>query len=1232
MTDPVQRIQRDIYREIGKRVLVLDGAMGTMIQQYALEEDAWKGDRFRDFPYPLKGNLDLLCLTRPQLIREIHEQYLSAGADIIETNTFNSNRISQSDYHTESLVTEINRAAAAIAVEIAAQFSLLSPDKPRFVAGSMGPTNKTASLSPDVNDPSYRAVTFQDLYQAYAEQARALVAGGVDLLLVETIFDTLNAKAALIAIRDVFSELKTRLPVMISGTIIDASGRTLSGQTVEAFLTSFSHADLFSIGLNCSLGASGMRPYLEILSEKAPYYVHAYPNAGLPNQFGEYDESPETMSVAVKDFLAHRFVNIIGGCCGTTPEHIRQFEALAREASPRTIPQREPALQLSGLEPLVIFRGSNFINIGERTNVSGSRKFARLIKEEKYEEALSVARQQVESGAQVIDVNMDEAMLDAEKAMTRFLNMVASDPEVARVPVMIDSSDWKVLEAGLRCIQGKAIVNSISLKEGEELFRTRAGIIRKFGAAAIVMAFDEQGQAAGYDRKISICKRAYDILVHGEGFPPEDLIFDPNILTIATGMEEHNNYAVDFMKATRWIKENLPYARVSGGISNLSFSFRGNDTIREAMHSVFLYHAIQAGLDMGIVNAGNLPVYDEIPKDLLKLTEDVILNRRKDATERLLLFAEKLKEGGKKVKEEADWRGLPVEERLRHALIRGITEFVEADLDEARGRFKKALQIIEGPLMDGMNAVGDLFGSGKMFLPQVVKSARVMKKAVAHLLPYIEQESADAGESRRSAGKILMATVKGDVHDIGKNIVGVVLACNNYKVIDLGVMVPAENILKAAREEQPDAIGLSGLITPSLEEMAHVAKELQREGFTIPLLIGGATTSEIHTAVRIEPHYSAPVIHIRDASKTAAVLSSLISTERRKIFTDEVRQRYRSLRKQHEAGRAGQPFVTLREARENRYPANWKEYRADKPLMTGNRYYYDFPLEELRDYIDWTFFFFTWKLAGKYPAIFEDPVKGSEARKLFDDANRMLDEIISKKMLMARGSIGIYPCHSSGDDVEVFSDEQRTNRLAVFHFLRNQQKKDDGSANLCLSDFIVPKDKEITDYIGFFAVTAGIGLEEWVQHYESNLDDYSAILIKILSDRLAEAFAEKLHQIVRKELWGYARDEELDIPALLKEEYRGIRPAPGYPACPDHSEKQTLFNLLDVEKQTGIRLTENFAMYPAASVSGYYFAHPQSHYFAVGKIGKDQFTDYTRRKASGADVMEKLLNANLNWI
>jgi len=1224
-------MKKDIYNEISNRVLVLDGAMGTMIQRYILDESGFRGDRFRDFPYSVKGNNDLLSLTQPQIITEIHEQYLSAGSDIIETNTFNSNRISLSDYHMESLVYEINKTAAQLAAEAAEKYTLLTPGKPRFVAGAIGPTNKMSSMSPDVNDPAFRAVTFDDLYNVYAEQVNGLLDGGVDLLLVETIFDTLNAKAAVMAILDIRQKRNLPIPLMISGTVTDASGRTLSGQTVDAFLTSLSHSELFSIGLNCSLGAKELRPFLEELSMKAPFYVSVYPNAGLPNRFGEYDESPEKMSVFIRDFLASGFANIIGGCCGTTPDHIRLFAEAASDATPRQVPPAKHELSLSGLEPLTVFKGSNFINIGERTNVSGSRQFARLIRDEKYEEALVVARQQVENGAQIIDVNMDEAMLDSEKAMTRFLNMVASDPDVAKVPIMIDSSKWSVIEAGLKCVQGKAVVNSISLKEGEEAFRERAEKIRNYGAAVIVMAFDEEGQASTLERRKSVCQRAYDILTRDVKFPAEDIIFDPNILTIATGMDEHNNYAVDFLKATRWIKDNLPLVKVSGGISNLSFSFQGNNVIREAMHAVFLYHAIQAGLDMGIVNAGALPVYDEIPPDLLKLIEDAVLNRRKDATERLIMYAETLKNTGKKEVEEKEWRKGTVEERIKHALIKGILDHIEEDIEEARQHYERGLKIIEGPLMEGMNVVGDLFGSGKMFLPQVVKSARVMKKAVARLLPYMEQENKDNPMASSSAGKILLATVKGDVHDIGKNIVGVVLACNNYEVIDLGVMVPSEKILQTAIEQNVDVIGLSGLITPSLEEMVHVAKEMHRMGLSFPLLIGGATTSEIHTAVRIDPQYSFPVIHVRDASRSAGVLSALLSSENQKAYGEKIKLHYQDLRTQYEDSRSESKFISLREARENRLKLVFEPDVIQKPSYTGTKYFYDFPLEELREYIDWTFFFHAWKMNGKYPAIFKDPVKGVEAKKLFDDAQQMLDEMVKKKMILAKGAIGLYPCNSSGDDIEIYADEKRSSTIATFRFLRNQQKKEDASPNLCLSDFIAPGDKGPVDYIGCFAVTAGLGIEEWVSYYESQLDDYSSILIKILSDRLAEAFAERLHQLVRKEYWGYAREENLDLTAILKEGYQGIRPAPGYPACPEHSEKNLLFSLLDAEKQTGISLTENFAMYPAASVSGFYFAHPESHYFALGKIGKDQVTDYARRKNISLELAEKLLNTNLNY-
>jgi len=1225
----------NIYQAIKSRVLVLDGAMGTMVQRYRLDEAAFRGERFSEFGYNLKGNNDLLVLTQPHVIREIHEAYLEVGADIIETDTFNANRISLSDYHLEHLAYEINLAAARLAKGVASDYSGLPGGKPRWVAGSIGPTSKTASMSPDVQNPAFRAVSFDDLYTAYREQAKGLLDGGADLLMVETIFDTLNAKAALVAVFDEINDRRSitpglQIPVIASVTISDNSGRTLSGQTLEAFLFSVIHFDLFAIGLNCSLGAAELRPYLEELSAKAPFPVITYPNAGLPNQFGQYDQSAVEMAGYIGDFLDNGFVNMVGGCCGTTPEHIRGFVELASTAKVRQVPVRAHELRLSGLEPLTVFKGSNFINIGERTNVSGSRKFARLIKEEKYEEALSVARQQVESGAQVIDISMDEAMLDAEKAMVSFLNMVASDPDVARVPIMIDSSKFSVILAGLKCIQGKPIVNSISLKEGEEAFREHAVMLRKFGAATVIMAFDEDGQATNLGRRIVIARRAYQILTEELDFPPEDIIFDPNILTVATGIEEHNNYAVEFLHAVKWIKENLPHASVSGGISNLSFSFRGNDPLREAMHSAFLFHAIRAGLDMGIVNAGALPVYDEIPKMLLKLVEDVILNRRKDGTERLLAYADQVTGSGKREETEAEWRTLPPIERLRYSLVKGNAEFIDPDVDEVMPLFDTALKIIEGPLMDGMNQVGDLFGSGKMFLPQVVKSARVMKKAVARLTPRLEAEKAALDGPPRNNGKVLMATVKGDVHDIGKNIVGVVLACNNYEVIDLGVMIPADKILAAAKQHNVDVIGLSGLITPSLEEMVHVAKEMERLRFTLPLIIGGATTSEIHTAVKIDPFYSHPVIHVKDASKAVGVVSNLLSAEVKPEFTANIRQKYEHIRNTYDT-RADHTYIPLSEARSNKLKADWADYHIYIPQFTGNRIFLEFPLDEILPYIDWTFFFHAWKMNGKYPAILSDPIKGKEATKLFNDAQEMLKEITGKKMLTAHGVAGFYPCNAVGDDVEVYTDESRSQVLTTFRFLRNQQQKEPGQPNLCLADYIAPKESGKVDYMGGFAVTAGIGADECAALYEKELDDYRAILLKILADRLAEAFAELLHHRVRTEFWGYAKDEQLDIYSMIREEYQGIRPAPGYPACPEHSEKRTLFDLLDAGKQTGIQLTENFAMYPGASVSGYYFSHPLSQYFNLGRISKDQVIDYAVRKNFSREETEKLLNTNLNY-
>jgi 5-methyltetrahydrofolate--homocysteine methyltransferase len=1209
------------------RILVLDGAMGTLIQQYQLEEKDFRGERFKDLPSDLKGCNDLLSITRPDVISEIHEMYLEAGSDIIETNTFNATAISMADYKMEAYVYEMNKASAEIAKKGVEKFTLQNPDKPRFVAGAMGPTSKTASMSPDVNDPGFRAVSYDQLVESYQEQAEGLIDGGVDILLIETIFDTLNAKAAMLAVENTFEKKGIRLPLMISGTITDASGRTLSGQTTEAFLISISHMDLLSVGLNCALGAKEMRPYLQELSAKAPFNVSVYPNAGLPNQFGEYDESPKAMAAQLEEFVESGFANIIGGCCGTTPDHIREFVKVAKAGKPREIPEVMQQMRLSGLEPLTIFPGSNFINVGERTNVSGSRKFARLIREEKYEEALSIARDQVEGGAQIIDVNLDEAMLDSEKEMVKFLHMMMSEPDIAKLPIMIDSSKWSVIEAGLKCLQGKAVVNSISMKEGVKEFKRQALLVKKYGAALIVMAFDEDGQAADLQRKIEICQRAYNILTKDLGFPAEDIIFDPNILTVATGIEEHNNYAVDYINATKWIKKNLPHAKVSGGVSNLSFSFRGNDVVREAIHSAFLFHAIKAGMDMGIVNPAMLQIYDEIPKDLLQLVEDVILNRRKDATDRLIAYADKVQSSGKKEEKHDAWRDEDVQERLKYSLVKGIVDFIDEDVEEARQQYPFALNVIEGPLMAGMDVVGDLFGSGKMFLPQVVKSARVMKKAVAVLLPYIEAEKAESGGSS-SAGKILLATVKGDVHDIGKNIVGVVLACNNFEVIDLGVMVPAAKILQTTIDENVDIIGLSGLITPSLEEMVHVAKEMTRLKMKVPLLIGGATTSEIHTAVKIEPNYALPVVHVKDASKSVGVVAALLSDEKKEEFANDISAKYEALREKHEKTKLEGKFVSLDDARKNMINIDWEKSPVYKPSFLGNKYFDDFDLAEIRKYIDWTFFFHSWRINGKYPAIFDDPVKGEEAKKLFDDANMMLDEIVSKKMLQAKGVIGFYQAASLGDDIELSLDGKQ---VINFCFLRNQQEKPDGTPNLSLADFIAPKSNGKEDYIGGFAVTAGIGIEKWVVQYEADNDDYSAIMIKILADRLAEAFAELMHHRVREEYWAYAPEENLSIEEIIREKYQGIRPAPGYPACPEHSEKRVLFDLLKAEEKSGITLTENFAMYPAASVSGYYFAHPQAQYFNLGRISKDQVEDYARRKNLLVEEVERLLNVNLGY-
>ena len=1219
-------IRKDIYEELKHRVLVLDGAMGSLIQDYNLTEEDFRGELFANHPHDLKGNNDILSLTKPEVIASIHRQYLEAGADILSTNTFNANPISQSDYHTEGWVHAMNKASAEIARSVADEFTAIDPEKPRYVAGAIGPTNKTLSLSPDVNNPGYRAVTFDGVKAAYREQVEGLLDGGADILLVETVFDTLNAKAALVAIEEALEARGQDIPLMISGTITDASGRTLSGQTLEAFLYTLSHVKLLSIGLNCSLGATEMKPYLKELSRKAPFFVSAHPNAGLPNQFGRYDETPEIMGAEIRDYLDHRYVNIVGGCCGTTPAHIREFARAAATARPHEVTPHDHLTRFTGLEPVVITPENNFLNIGERCNVAGSRKFARLIREGRYEEALAIARDQVENGAQAIDVNLDDAMIDAEKEMVTFLNLMMAEPDIARLPVMIDSSRWEVLEAGLKCIQGKAIVNSISLKEGEELFRAHALTIRRFGAAAVVMAFDEQGQADTLERRKEICGRAYRILTEEVGFPPEEIILDPNVLTIGTGLEEHNNYAVDYIEAIRWIKQNLPYARTSGGISNVSFAFRGNDAVREAMHSVFLFHAIAAGLDMGIVNPGMLQIYDEIEPELLERVEDLVLNRRSDATERLLDFAGRLQSNGKPEERKEEWRHLPLAERIAHALVKGITDFVDEDMAEAVNVYTPALSIIEGPLMDGMNIVGELFGSGKMFLPQVIKSARVMKKAVAFLLPYIE---ADKGkfplpEQRK---KILLATVKGDVHDIGKNIVGVVLGCNNYEVIDLGVMVPTGKILDTAIAEQADIVGISGLITPSLEVMAEVAREMQIRGLKLPLLIGGATTSKIHTAVKIAPHYSAPVIHVKDASLSTQVAASLLAGN--EDFLKQVEEEYGEIRRFQEQ-RKPREYVTLAQARANKPVTDWQTSPVYVPRFTGVKHYHDFPLAELREYIDWTFFFIAWELKGHFPQILDDPRQGEAARKLYAEANELLDEIIAQRMLQANGVIGLWPANASGDDIFLFRDENRRELAGVFRHLRQQEKKKEGQANLCLADFVAPLTSGRADYCGGLAVTAGIGVEKWKDQFREENNDYKALLLESLADRLGEAFAEYLHLVVRKELWAYAPEENLSLRDLLRSGYQGIRPAPGYPACPEHSEKETLLNLLQAGK-AGITLTEHFAMYPNASVCGHYYAHPESRYFGVEKIGRDQVEDYARRKGITIEFAEKFLSENLNY-
>jgi 5-methyltetrahydrofolate--homocysteine methyltransferase len=1222
--------ERLLRSNLESRILLLDGAMGTMIQTHRLEEADFRGRRFESHHRELRGNNDLLNLTRPELIASIHRLYLEAGADIIETNTFSSTRLAQADYGLEDCAADLNRAGARLARRVADEFTADNPARQRFVAGSIGPTNRTLSISPDVNDPGFRATTFHEMAEAYGEAVRALIEGGVDLLLVETVFDTLNAKAALFAVESCFDELGTRLPVIVSGTITDASGRTLSGQTTEAFWNSVRHARPLGIGLNCALGAEDLRPYVAELSRIADAFVCAYPNAGLPNEFGGYDQSPEEMSLLLEEFARSGFVNILGGCCGTTPEHIRAIHARAAGLPPRPVPRIDRECRLSGLEPLNIGPGTMFVNIGERTNVTGSRRFARFILDENHESALEVARQQVENGAQIIDVNMDEGMLDSRRALTRFLNLLASEPDISRVPVMVDSSRWEVIEAGLQCLQGKPVVNSISLKEGEDEFLRQARLARRYGAAVVVMAFDEQGQADTLARRVEVCRRAYSLLTERVDFPPEEIIFDPNIFAVATGIDEHNNYAVDFIEAVRWLKRELPLVKTSGGVSNLSFSFRGNDTVREAMHSVFLYHAIQAGLDMAIVNAGQLAVYEDIDTELRDCVEDVVLNRAADATERLLRMAGRYSDRRHREQEDRAWRAKPVAERLTYALVHGIAEFVEPDVEEARHQYEHPIEVIEGPLMAGMDVVGNLFGAGKMFLPQVVKSARVMKKAVAYLVPFIEAERAATGE-RRSRGRILMATVKGDVHDIGKNIVGVVLRCNNYDVIDLGVMVPAARILETARLEKIDILGLSGLITPSLDEMCHVASELEREGFRIPLLIGGATTSPTHTAVRISPRYSGATVYVPDASRSVAVVSHLLSEDRRSEFAEKTAREYDEIRLRHASRDAGVQFLTLAEARRNRIPIDWSGYSPPAPRSPGIREFLSVDLTELGRFIDWTPFFQVWELPGRYPAILEDPERGVEATRLFADARRLLDEISTTGRLEARGLAGIFPAQADGDDVVVFADETRTRVLRRFHFLRQQTRKAADRPNRCLSDFVAPIDSGKADYLGFFAVTAGIGLDDMVSAFESAHDDYNAILAKALADRLAEAFAEYLHLKVRRDLWGYAGAEDLDNAALIRERYQGIRPAPGYPACPDHTEKGPLFSLLDVTARIGVRLTESYAMLPAAAVSGFYFSHPDSHYFGVGRINRDQVEDYARRKGSSVAETERWLSPILGY-
>jgi 5-methyltetrahydrofolate--homocysteine methyltransferase len=1217
-----------IQELLKERILVLDGAMGTMIQGYNLSEEDYRGERFKNITNHVKGNHDLLSITKPEVITEIHHAFLEAGADFVTTNSFNANRISMADYHMEDLAYEMNVESAKIARKVAEKYSKKTPDKPRFVAGTMGPTNKTASVSPDVNKPAYRAVSFDELKDAYYEQVAGLVEGGVDVIIIETIFDTLNAKAALFAVQDYNEKNKANVPVMVSGTITDASGRTFSGQVLEAFYNSMSHVDLLSIGLNCSFGAEQLKEPIEQLSKISKFYISAHPNAGLPDEFGNYKQSAEEMAMHVGSYMKENLINIIGGCCGSRPEHIKAIAEEAKKHSPRSLPEIEKATRLSGLETVTITPDRNFVNVGERTNVAGSKKFARLVREGKMEEALAIARKQVEDGAQIIDVCMDDAMMDSKAMMKEFLNLIASEPEVSKAPIMIDSSKWEIIEQGLKCVQGKSVVNSINLKEGEEPFLEQAHKIRKYGAAAVVMLFDEQGQAVDFKRKTEIARRAYNLLTEKINFPPEDIIFDANVLSIATGMEEHNNYAVEFIKATKWIKENLPYAKISGGISNLSFSFRGNNVVREAMHSVFLYHAIKAGLDMGIVNPSLLQVYDDIPKDLLTLVEDVVLNRRKDATERLISYAEKVKSSGKKQEKTEDWRKKELQERISYSLVKGITEYIDKDMEEARQKFSKGLEIIEGPLMNGMNRVGELFGDGKMFLPQVIKSARVMKKAVAYLMPFIEEENKESGESS-SAGKVLLATVKGDVHDIGKNIVGLVLSCNNYEVIDMGVMIPTEEIIEEVKKQKPDILGLSGLITPSLDEMVNVASEMEKAGQTIPILVGGATTSKAHTAVKIAPEYNQPVVHVKDASQSVGIVDKLKSPKTSESFINELKKNQESLRDKHLGRQSRQEYISLKEARENKPQINWNDYSPVKPQFLGEKVFNDIKLEEIAKYIDWTFFFHSWELKGKYPKIFEDPVKGEDARRLYDEGQEMLQQIIDKKMIEPNAVLGFYPVNSVGDDVEIYADEGRGKIIQTLNFLRNQRRKEDGAPNLCLSDFIIPKDRGKIDYMGSFFATAGLGVGEWAEKFEKDNDDYSAIMLKILSQRMAEALTELLHERARKEFWGYSPNENLKPEELLKENYQGIRPAFGYPSMPDHTQKKPVYNMMKVDQHTKIQLSENYMMIPEASVSGLFIAHPEAKYFNVQKILEDQLKDYAERSNEEIAFVKKWLSENL---